>query len=868
MKSQSPSGKRAPRLSKKLSAACDLDMSSFVENVDCILCCIAVESRNRLRFQMVNQAFLDASGLRRGRIVGKLVQEVIPVITCSGVLKNCQRAIRTRKTVRWEEVSPDSSGRRYGEITITPHLNKAGRVTHLLVSIHDVTVRKQAEVAVMRQANILRDALEKAPFEFWMRDLSGVCILQNQAVKAHWGDLLGKRPEDADIPASDLKIWLENNRRAASGEMVVEEVSFQHGGQTHWMQNVIAPFGDGDVIQGIFGFNIDITKRKQAEIALRESEARYARAVRGTNEGLWEWNMVSGKTYLSPRWKELLGFADDELPNDREKGFYARLHPDDLAVVEAARRENLARLVPYSVEVRLRMKSGDYRWFHIRGQAEGDALGKPILMAGAMSDINDRKQTEQALRQSEERFRAVFEQAAMAVGIIDIATDRFLEVNQQYCNITGRTREEMLAGSFIEMTHPDDLRANLRLHERLKAGKIKEHTIEKRYIRPDGSITWGYVHATRIATKDGSPDRLLSIVEDITKRKKSEENYQREVSFNETLVNHTSAIIVLLDHVGRMIYVNDATLKMLGYKRKELINHTPWEVGVMDAGEALRSKERLVRVLKGQENPPREVILWGKDGTPHHVELSSTATRAPDGTADRIIVTGTDLTERHHLQKEILRISEQEQARIGHNLHDGVGQTMTGIASLMAGLESDLKGGSRAQALRIGKLIQDAILEVRQMSHGLSPMAVQNRGLDGALKLLAETIRINHRIACKLEMDTAIRLGDVEKETHIYRIAQEAANNAIRHGHPQNISLSLLIQGEHECVLKIEDDGTGMKKSKTDNGHGIGTRVMEYRAKCIGGTLEVKTRRGHGVSVVCRFPYEPRQIASKSEKQS
>jgi PAS domain S-box-containing protein len=333
-------------------------------------------------------------------------------------------------------------------------------------------------------------------------------------------------------------------------------------------------------------------------------------------------------------------------------------------------------------------------------------------------------------------------------------------------------------------------------------------------------------------------------------------NYRRELTFNETLVNQTSAIIVLFDHKGRMIYLNHATLKMLGYRQEELINRTPWEAGIMDAEEATRTRERLRRVLKGEANPPREVVLTGKGGTLHHVELSSIATRTPDGTADRIIVTGTDLTERHHLQREILKISEQEQTRIGHNLHDGVGQTMTGVASMMEAFEGELSGEQQARAGRIRQLIQDSIQEVRQMSHSLSPTAVKNRGLVGALQLLADTIQTNHRIACILEVDRTLHLDDPERETHVYRIAQEAANNALRHGNAKSIRLSLQKLGEHQCELKIQDDGTGIGGKQEGKGHGdgIGTRVMEYRAHCIGGTLAVTSIRRRGVTVTCRFP--------------
>jgi PAS domain S-box-containing protein len=943
-----------------------------------LLFSISVEPRGKFRFHSVNRAFLEVTGLERDQIVGRLVSEVIPESTRSLVLKKYREAVRTGKTVRWEEVSVYPAGERHAEVAVTPLFDTKGNVTRLAGIVHDITTRKKAEMALReaesrfrlslshspiiifhqdkklkytwiwnpnqafdpdhvigktdadlvtkedadrlckikqrvlktglaaqeevqltlsgqavcydlsiepqrdpsgkikgitgvaiditarkkaevglrRAKGVLRSALDSAPFEFWVRDLEGVCILQNQAVVRHWGDLVGKRPEETDASPRDLQVWLSANRRAFGGEVVEEEVEYQQGGRLKTMQSAVAPFRVDGKIEGILGFNVDITERKLAEKALRESEARFARAVRGTTDGVWEWEIATGKTYLSPRWKELLGFADEELPNDREVAFYARLHPDDVAVVVAARQENLAKLVPYSVEVRLLTKNGDYRWFYIRGQAEGDEHGNPIRMAGAMSDITERKEMVDRLREREQRLDAIFEQAAVGVGTIDITTQRFIEVNGKYCTITGLTKERMLATEFGEITHPDDRRVSLESYRRLRSGEISECNLEKRYVQPDGTVVWVNLSASLLRKPDGSPGWVLAIVEDISGRKRAEENYLSELRFNETLVKNTSAIIILFDLKGRMIYVNDATLKLLGCQRVELLHRTPLEAEIMDATDTARTMERFERVLGGQEDAPREAVLRGRSGSMHHVELTCISTRNAEGLADRIIVTGTDLTERYHLQKEILRISEAEQADIGHNLHDGVGQTMTGLASLVELLEDDLTGEPKIQATRIRELAHAAIEEVRHISHGMSPMAVKNRGLGGALKLLVDTVQISHRVNCRLEVDTTIHIRDPEVETHIYRIAQEAVNNALRHGKAKMITLSLQRQGDSECVLKVQDTGSGLKKKTGEKVEGIGVRVMKYRANFIGGTLEFTQAGRGGVSVICRFPIE------------
>jgi signal transduction histidine kinase len=178
---------------------------------------------------------------------------------------------------------------------------------------------------------------------------------------------------------------------------------------------------------------------------------------------------------------------------------------------------------------------------------------------------------------------------------------------------------------------------------------------------------------------------------------------------------------------------------------------------------------------------------------------------------------------------------------------------MTGIGSLIDVLEAELTGEQRASASRIRELVGEATQEVRRMSHGLSPAAVKNRSLAGALELHATIVRSNFRTACVCEIEPGIEVTDPEREMHLFRIAQEAANNAIRHGHPKQIKISLRRIGGTECELRIEDDGSGFSKSGGKKSDGIGVQVMDYRANLINGSLEVNPGPQAGVVVTCRF---------------
>lgn len=597
-------------------------------------------------------------------------------------------------------------------------------------------------------------------------------------------------------------------------------------------------------------------EREWREHALHISEERYARALRGTTDGLWDWNITTGDVYLSPRWKQMLGFAEGELSNHRESLFMARLHPEDVPKVQAARQEHFERHTPYQVEFRLLTKAREYRWFLARGQADWNERGEAVRMAGTISDIEVRKQAEQALADSERRFCAIFEQAAVGIALIETSTGRFLDVNQRICEINRRTREEMLGCTFMDVTHLDDLAPDLLRMEELKAGRISSFKMEKRNVTPDGTVIWINLTVAPMWRPGEPPLRHIAVVEDITERKLAESNYRRELAYNQALVNNTAAFIVVTDPEGRFVHANNAFFATLGYEVPELIGKTVWEAGILDAGGLESSQQRFQRLLHGEDVPPADMRLRTKSGQWRTVEIRSTSTRRPDGALDRIVTTGTDVTERNRLQREVLRVVEQEQARIGHDLHDGVGQTMTGILVMMEALEADLTGAAQGQARRIHELLKQSVAEVRRMSHGLSPTSVKYRGLDGALNLLAETVRTNFRTPCVCELEGGVCIGSEDKEAHLFRIAQEAVNNALRHGRPRLIQITLRHVSDGECELRVEDDGSGMRKTRKGQGGGIGMRVMEYRANLIGARLTVESAARRGVVVTCCFDCE------------
>ena len=211
-----------------------------------------------------------------------------------------------------------------------------------------------------------------------------------------------------------------------------------------------------------------------------------------------------------------------------------------------------------------------------------------------------------------------------------------------------------------------------------------------------------------------------------------------------------------------------------------------------------------------------------------------------------------EIGERERLEKEILEISEREQRRIGHDLHDGLCQHLTATAMAGQVLGQKLAARSMAEAADAGelvRLIEDGIAMTRDMAHGIAPLEMESEGLVTALRALAGNVGRMFKVACTLECDSPPPIEDAGTATHLYRIAQEAVHNALRHGKPRQIVMSLGRVRER-AQLTIEDDGVGLPED-WQSGRGLGTRIMAHRALMIGGELSIEPNPTGGTFVTC-----------------
>lgn len=268
------------------------------------------------------------------------------------------------------------------------------------------------------------------------------------------------------------------------------------------------------------------TSRAETEKSLRESEERLRLATEATQMGTWDLDLISSKLYWSPGMERLMGFAPGSFPGTYED-FANLIHPEDRERFAAAQQHALRNKGHYQAELRFILPDGRTRWGLGCGQMIFDERGVPMRIVGVDLDITDRRQVEESLRQSEHHFRALFEGAGVGNVECDAATGRFLHINQKMCEIAGYSAEELLTLNFRDITHPVDREQNFDNYQRFITGELPTYSVEKRYVRKDGSIVWVQVTSKLLCDVTGQPWRTVAVVQDITERKRVEEEVQQ-----------------------------------------------------------------------------------------------------------------------------------------------------------------------------------------------------------------------------------------------------------------------------------------------------------------------------------------------------
>lgn len=322
-------------------------------------------------------------------------------------------------------------------------------------------------------------------------------------------------------------------------------------------------------------------------------------------------------------------------------------------------------------------------------------------------------------------------------------------------------------------------------------------------------------------------------------------------------------LATVLDSLDALVYVADMETQELLFLNKyaqesfgNMTGRLCWQTLHPDQGGPCIFCTNRRLLMEGQPGDP---VIWEYENPLDHrwYMIQDSAIKWVDGRTVHLGI-ATDITESKQseehilrLERQIMEISERERERIGHELHDGLGQQLTGIAFLSKALSQKLNAQAlpeAKEASQIVAMINQAVSETRLLARGLQPVEVDANGLMSALEGLASNIEALFHIDCNFRCTAPVLLHDRNTANHLYRIAQEAVNNAVKHGKSKHISIELSAP-RGRIQLIVRDDGAGIDPCTADNGPGMGLQIMRYRANLIGANLEIENGPDKGTQI-------------------
>ena len=479
-----------------------------------------------------------------------------------------------------------------------------------------------------------------------------------------------------------------------------------------------------------------------------------------------------------------------------------------------------------------------------------DAIRKPLTADAAQAT------------HLEAKYRALLEQipAVVFMAYVDGGVSEAY-VSPEIEAALGYSREEWLEDPirWYENIHPADRqRWSVEAAEMFISGKSLRSSY--RVLARDGRVVWFHCDARMVRKPDGQPWFIHGVAFDISDLKDTERDLQQERNVVSAILDTVGALVTVLDAEGCIVRFNRACELTTGYSLDEVRGKHIWDF-FLQPEEVERSRV-IMEQLNADLLPQDYQSHWvTRHGTSRLIAWSCSMLPGNGETPNYIIASGIDITEREQLQRALLEISAREQRRIGQDLHDGLGQHLTGIAFMAKVHESKLAEKQLADAsdaAKIVRLVNEAIHKARELARGLLPVVPDAQGLMSALQLRATEIEDLFGISCRFACEPVVLIHDDAAATHLYHIAQEAVNNAIKHGRAREILIRLA--HENDCgTLIVSDDGIGIPEDR-GSGQGMGLHIMSYRAGMIGGRLEVRPNApGTGTSVTCVFPMIPLQ---------
>ncbi|HEY0458538.1 MAG TPA: PAS domain S-box protein [Pyrinomonadaceae bacterium] len=732
----------------------------------------------------------------------------------------------------------------------------------------DLIEQQQAEAALRKGETEFRMISEAAPALVWILNPAGESLFfndrwyaftgQTQADAAGSGWRQAIHPEDLERLAHD---WRKSQE---TGEVYAGEIRYRRAdGEYRWhVFRALPRRGTDGKIEAWYGLSIEMHDAKNAQEALRESQARLHAVTNLVPDLLWS-NDASGATdWYSQSWFEYTGQTFKEAAN---YGWLAAIHPDEREASLRNFQASIDTSEPFEQEHRIRSANGEYRWFLAKARPFKDESGKIVRWYGAATDLHEQRKILESMTQVEARMQIAVDGARLATWEWNFETNE-VYWNERHFMIFGMPpkNKPVQPEIFFRRVHPNDRK---RLDAELKKALGDDSILNSEFcvIRRDGSTRWmrGF---GRVLEKDsdGRALKMYGGLFDITDRKEAEERLRKNEEQLKLILESTKDYaIITYDLKGRITRWNAGAEKIFGYTEREAVGETTHLIFTPEDIRAKMPETEMENTLKnGRDEDERWHIR--KDGSRFYASGVMRILR--DEEIEGFVKICRDQTakleaEQSALEKEMLRrmvsTQEDERRRIARDIHDQFGQQIT---ALRLKLDRIKKTGN--ENTEIGRYVDEAQKAAADLDANvdfiaweLRPAALDDLGLRTALAYYINEWSIHSGITAEFHASGLGRTSlGLEVETNLYRIAQEALNNVLKHSKAKQVSV-LLEKSKNKVSLIIEDNGVGFNVAdKANRKKGIGLVGMNERAKICGGELEIESSKGGGTTIFARIP--------------
>ena len=698
-----------------------------------------------------------------------------------------------------------------------PIKDGAGRVYRIAGVAEDVTERRQVEAALRETNETLRALIRSSPLATFALDLEGRVKMWNHAAERIFGwseqEILNRPFPILSTNPEEERTILQKLVSEGKGFTGLEARRCRRDGSLIDLSISIAPLpGAGPKITGMIAVVADISDRKKTEEALRKSEERFHLITRATNDTMWDWDLVMNTVWWNENFHTFFGYRPDEIEPGVES-WTNRIHPEDKDRVIAGIHKVIDSGEQFwSDEYRFRRGDGSYATLFDRGYVVHDQTGRPVRMIGAMMNITERKQAEEALRIKTEQLATVTDAMTAYLDNRDWNETSSLLLRSAL-------RQTQSEYGFIGVVVEGPAFRILAI-EGIDLGPIKNRSFYADALRTDGGQEYLELH--RFDNLFGKVIQSGKIV--LSNNAAADPRSGGIPPGHPAMRNFLGVPIIRENQVVGMIGIANRPGGYSGTEQAglEILSHA---TGILY--DNYRRREREIALENQRRNVEKELR--------HSQE------------------------QLRNLSSRFNAIVEEERTRISREIHDELGQLLTILKMELSWLKKRLP--KKEEALRertksMAKLVDTTVQTLRKISTELRPGVLDDLGLTAAIEWQVQEFQARTKLRCSLNVHPEEILLDPDRSTAVFRIFQETLTNIVRHANANEVKISL-VKREDELTLEVKDNGKGITQNQITNSKSLGLLGIRERALLWGGSVQISGLPGKGTTVTVRIPLDP-----------